>query len=277
MLFKNQQNAENTNQETVETQAAPVAVVPQNGGVPAKAETGGGDLVSVEEMNAMFSPDDNMIGTEPRLPSAKILSQGAMFELPDGENAKAIEGVVIDSNRVNAYWESSYDETGGGVLPDCASYDDMKPKAEHPVSQSCITCPMNKYGSDGGRGKACKNMRRVHILVNGDRIPTRITLPPTSLKAWDEYMVLLRNKDIPYPAMITRIELTKQKNKDGIGYAEAKFIPVEQIASRERLLYIVKIKKMMLEQMQREEIIADEFSAPPSDPADQADSNAEHY
>ena len=51
----------------------------------------------------------------------------------------------------------------------------------------CAECPLNQWGSGNGRGKACKDLRRLIVLVEGWSMPAIMTLPPTSVKAFDTY------------------------------------------------------------------------------------------
>ncbi len=49
---------------------------------------------------------------------------------------------------------------------------------------------MNAYGSakDGGRGKACKNMRHLYLLRSGEYMPLLVSLPPTSIRPFKEFL-----------------------------------------------------------------------------------------
>ena len=81
-------------------------------------------------------------------------------------------------------------------------------------SKPCATCPMNQFGSDpkGGKGKACKEMRRLFILQKGDMYPSIMNVPPTSLRQWDAYVsALLSKKQIPL-SFVTILNLEKANN-----------------------------------------------------------------
>jgi hypothetical protein len=147
---------------------------------------------------------------------------GTMWEVPtlEGtEDAKAIEGVVIYFKDQNGYWKEDYD--GQNNPPDCMSNDTLvgigNPGGE------CARCPLNQYGSDDkGKGKACKNMRTLFILREGDVLPLVLTLPPTSLKEARKYFLRLASKAVPYYGVVTEITLEKDKNEGGITYSKAK-------------------------------------------------------
>ena len=97
----------------------------------------------------------------------KIPAGGALqFEIPteDPDNpdyARTLEGVILYNHSAYTLWPegSEYDED---TKPLCSSVDGKTGIGE--PGGACATCPMNAYGSarDGGRGKACKNMRDIY-------------------------------------------------------------------------------------------------------------------
>lgn len=195
--------------------------------------------VALDYVNMGFDVEDNMEGVEARLPQVGIIHQAQLFKLPDESSVRELVGVIVDSNRINSYWRESLTKGGAGNRPDCFSFDGAMPHGDEHLAPSCITCKLNKFGSKVGdngeitRGKACKNGRRVHIILDGQNIPFRLAIPSTSLRAWDDYMVLLAGKQIPYPAVVTRITLEKADNKDGIRYSRCVFElvnPIEDVA-----------------------------------------------
>ncbi len=147
---------------------------------------------------------------------------GTVWEVPTlegNEDAKSIEGVVIYFKDQNGYWKENYD--GQNNPPDCASTDGRigigVPGGE------CAKCPLNQWGSGkDGKGKACKNMRTLFIIREGDVLPLVLTLPPTSLKEARKYFLRLASKAVPYYGVVTEITLEKDKNEGGITYSKAK-------------------------------------------------------
>ena len=54
---------------------------------------------------------------------------------------------------------------------------------------ACATCILNRFGSSAtGRGKACKNMRVLYLLRSGEYMPLQLTLSPTSISPFREFM-----------------------------------------------------------------------------------------
>jgi hypothetical protein len=169
----------------------------------------------------MFPIAENMRDCEIRFPAIKIIHQAAMFRMPSGEMVQAFTGIMLDVVRTNAFWAVGFDESGGGTPPTCNSVDGIKsdPLCEGRQSMTCHDCPQNAFGSDG-RGKSCKNLKQIYIVMPGELIPNVLTVPPTNLKAVDLYVGSLSSKKIPYQLIETNFGLKITKNKDGIEYSE---------------------------------------------------------
>lgn len=180
----------------------------------------GGDAVKKSAAD-LFDLKDNMEGVEARLPRIKIIHQGQLFEMPDEEKVQSFTGIILDQCRANAWWKKSYDEGGSGNPPDCFSPDGIAPKfCELPQAESCAKCEKNEYETaEKGKGKACKNTKRVHILMDGQLLPLRLTLPPSNLRQIDTYISLLTSRAIPYQIAITEFTLAKAQNNDGIEFS----------------------------------------------------------
>ena len=152
---------------------------------------------------------------------------GVAFEIPGDDPdspdlAKEIAGIVIDHHPVNAYWESKYD--GQNTPPSCSSMDGkIGTEPETGEMHNCQNCPYNEFGSDG-EGKKCKNMHRLYILQEGSPLPFILTLPPTSIKNWKDYLgkrIVIKGHRPHH--VITKITLKKETNKQGIAYSSAQF------------------------------------------------------
>jgi len=141
----------------------------------------------------------------------KLVAGGAgLFEFPEGDHRKEFFAVILDSHPANAFWQSTDDDK-----PRCWSPDGKvpAPDVEEPVAAECKVCPYNQFGSagEGRRGKACKNLRRMVLLMLDDSdevpvgVPIRLTLPPTSLKYYAKYMSKLTARSISPLAVVTKI------------------------------------------------------------------------
>lgn len=133
----------------------------------------------------------DMDGVQMSFQRVKIPGGGALqFEIPsdDPENpdyTKTLEGVILFHHLNNAYWPegSEFDDS---TTPLCASNDGKLGTGE--PGGLCATCALNQYGTaSGSAGKACKNMRTLYLLRSGDMMPLQVTLPPTSLRPFNEF------------------------------------------------------------------------------------------
>lgn len=147
-------------------------------------------------MNNGFSAEDlgdDFDGLRLSFQRIKIPGGGVtQFEVP-GDNPEkpkyeeTITGVIIYNHAANAYWPagSEYDEN---TPPLCSSFDGKC--GQGIPGGACEFCEMNQYGSDenGGKGKACKNMRTLYILRSGEAMPVQLSLPPTSLSPFSDFV-----------------------------------------------------------------------------------------
>lgn len=89
-------------------------------------------------------------------------------------------------------------EEGEASPPLCTSHDGKigRYTAEDGIQsyRKCQGCPYDRFGSDfnGGRGKACKTLRRLYLLEENSQVPAILNLPPSSHKAWDQFVSALR-------------------------------------------------------------------------------------
>jgi hypothetical protein len=136
---------------------------------------------------------EDMAGVRLTFPRVKIPSGGSLqFEIP-GENpedpdyAKTLDGVILYTHLSNAYWrKGKNDDDDENTPPDCSSTDGINGTGL--PGGSCAVCPMNAWGTgENGRGKACKNMRSIYFLRDGDSVPALVSLAPTSLRPYDEF------------------------------------------------------------------------------------------
>ena len=177
---------------------------------------------------------EEMEGLQVDFDRVKIPSGGGLaFELPgededEAETEKSIKGVIVDHHPANAWWSEKY--SGQNVPPDCSSMDGKTGQDTDGNTYSCDDCPMNAWGSEvrqdgsAGRGKACKNMHRVYTLREGEMFPILLTLPPTSLRNFGNFMAkrLLGKGYRPHQVMV-EVTLKKATSGDGITYSQAKF------------------------------------------------------
>lgn len=153
------------------------------------------------------------------------LKSGIMTYNGNPVTGNKLDVVVIDSIMENKHYSSKYDANNPGS-PTCYAFgrteDTMAPheQAELPVSEACAGCPNNEWGSgDEGRGKACKNVRRLAV-ISADALDdgadgvdeatvAYIELPVTSVKAWAGYVnQLVATANKPPLAFVTEVSLS---------------------------------------------------------------------
>src|SRR5574343_881122 len=113
-----------------------------------------------------------------------------------------LDVVAIDSIFENAYYGDRYDPDNPQP-PVCYAFgreeDELTPHPESadPQHETCKGCPMNEFGTaDNGKGKACKNTRRIAVIpgdpLDEGTIQTAeaafIRLPVTSVKGWASFV-----------------------------------------------------------------------------------------
>lgn len=154
-------------------------------------------------------------------------------ETADGaELHDSVSGVILHAYDTRAYWIGSEEEGAGGLSnapPDCSSIDCTS--AEGRISSDaesgtrrCGDCPMSTWGSGrGGSGQACKVKKRIFILAPDSvhPIPIGLFLPPTSLKAFTQYVLRLSRFGLPMWGVVTEFSLTADKDSNGNPFARA--------------------------------------------------------
>ena len=180
-----------------------------------------GDGFSQEELA------EDMDGLNLGFQRVKIPGSGMLvFEMPgdnpdNPEYVQTLEGVILHSHNANVYWPegSEYDDN---TPPQCQS-DDGKLGVGCPGGL-CASCGYNIFGSGpNGKGKACKNMRVLYLLQSGGFMPIQLSLPPTSIKPYTNFLnsaFLARRRGLC--GSVVRISLKKENNgKDD--YSVARF------------------------------------------------------
>jgi hypothetical protein len=128
----------------------------------------------------------------------KISLKGKMFGLPDGSsNAGPIACVILDWRYENQYYTGVFNAAKPeppvcwSITSDAKSMtpSDSVPK---PKSEDCASCDFNQFGSAAtGRGKACKNQRRLAVVpadATADSDVMILQVSPTGLKNFDNYV-----------------------------------------------------------------------------------------
>lgn len=127
-----------------------------------------------------------------------------------------------------AWYRDQYVE-GGIAPPDCASINGQVPDAgvPDPQNESCKLCQWDKFGTattGTGRGKACKDYKRIAFVPAGDEEnenyggPMMLRIPPTSLQNFRRYGQDLARHGTDMSEVVTRLSFQK-----GLSYPVIEF------------------------------------------------------
>ena len=194
------------------------------------------DFMLPTALDSDFSSEDladDMDGLQMTMQRVKIPGGGNLqFEIrsddPDNPDyERKLVGVILYHHLANAYWPegSEYDDN---VPPFCQSFDGKQGYGE--PGGVCAACAFNQFGSTAnGSGKACKNMRQVYLLRSGEYLPLQLSLPPTSLRPFNDFMNLaFVARRRPSYSAIVEIGL-KRAESGGYTYSVATFRKVRDL------------------------------------------------
>jgi hypothetical protein len=159
-----------------------------------------------------------------------IRLKGKVFTFPDGRTTREpINVVVLDWTTERLYYDKPFNPQSP-TPPVCSAVgNDISTLAPgknvtNQQHETCAGCPRNEWGSaPTGRGKACTEKRRLVVVppdATVDTTPMRISVSPTGLKAFDNYILGLEadeslpiqfstyvgfNPDVDYPQLKFRV------------------------------------------------------------------------
>ena len=208
-----------------------------------------------------------MEGVLPRLPQIKIIHQGQLFKMPDDTKPEVFEAIILDQHAANAWWEKAIVSGAPPEKPDCFSIDGVYPdkKCTKIQCETCKDCKQNQFESDrkGGKGKDCKNMKRLHIFMEGKALPRRLSVPPTSITSFEKYMTELVDRGLPFPCVVTEFSLLK--HDDGTNeYSEIIFIKGRVLVGDE-LYFVADLIKKYKDGARLQDIDSEEYETQPVD------------
>lgn len=187
-----------------------------------------------EEWDQVLAENYDQNTEAPDFSRIKFPSGGSKkFVLPSGsstEERDTLTGVVIFHHTSRGYWPSA-DTTG--TPPECSSINGLEgtlPRRDGEFG-TCATCRWNAFGSDkkGGKGKACKETRRMFMILDGEDVPRMLSLPPGSLQSWKQFRdAQLTPAGLGLRSVMVSIGADLTKNDKGNPYAKATF----RVASR---------------------------------------------
>lgn len=184
------------------------------------------DLSEAREMYRELAEAQEEVGGTVAYRIKCAAAGGKSFDILTGDDdmdtsVRSFQGIIIHSHKCNALFAQGDLKSP----PICSSLDGVTGVNADGEIERCADCPHNEFGSaEKGKGKACKNMRRLYILTASTPIPFVLSLSPTSIANFQRYRLssLAGNRMKPYEA-ITEFSLEQKENADGKPYSVVKF------------------------------------------------------
>jgi hypothetical protein len=164
------------------------------------------------------------------------------------ESEKEIEGIVVAWRSARVYWRESYGGGGSGKPPDCSSKDGLTGIGD--PGGTCTECPYAQFGSalqpngQPGLGQACKDIRQLLVLRPDEILPHLLNVPPTSLRAFNQYSMGLLSARISYWGATTKMTLEKATSDGGKPFARIGFRMGKRLGAEEQQVLLPYHKRM---------------------------------
>ncbi len=168
------------------------------------------------------------------LPELKVpAGGGTSWEITTaagGESVKTLKCIILVAGKVRQYYAGDF--TGEAVPPHCSSQGGVTGVGS--PGGTCESCPLAVWGSAKNGAQACSERRHMLLLTPDSILPTFLNLPPTSIKNFRKYRMLLLGQTLPLSGVITEMTLTKAKNATGIEYSQVNFASGGALSPEER-------------------------------------------
>ncbi|MBV7333471.1 hypothetical protein KFU94_35600 [Chloroflexi bacterium TSY] len=225
-------------------------------------------------------------------PRLKIAPGGTgFFVTDDGEIFQELTGVIALSQKAHAYWPErnirqmpplcmSPDGVHGlfAEIPDdqqlAAAAHVTKPHPAIPLLDAqnepfpdtfaCARCPLAKWGSTHqngpGKGKACKELRRLILILDGFVSPVILTLPPTSCRPYDQYASGLAARGFNYFGVRATIKQNIGTARGGEKYGIAEFSVEGYIEDMRQAEAVIAVREAYAELVQTMPVEPEEYN-----------------
>lgn len=180
-------------------------------------DTTGLTEVEVQELAVIMNQnfEESAGGIDFRPQRYKINKDAQVFVDPFGKSIDELKAIVLFKQKTRGCWEE------GNKTPLCSSFDGITGTDNNDNSRRCAECPRNAWGSGKeGRGKACKEMRRMFLLTPDNALPIQISFPPTSISVIDNFFSARLTNRISDIAKQVKFTLGKASSH-GFDFAQA--------------------------------------------------------
>jgi hypothetical protein len=201
-----------------------------------------------------------------------ISTKAGEFKFQDTALENPMRVVLLDYSLMNMFYGGGYDEDnpqppvcaavtaqGEGAEDGMTALSESPGTADQPGPQAskCAECPHNVFGSDDrGKGKACKNQRRLALVScrDGSELDALaetsdvafLRVPPGSLSNFRKYVKQLSKvKGLPPLGVITDIGIQKRGGGHELTFEFVADVPKEKLATVLKLAD--SVQEMLLE------------------------------
>ena len=165
-----------------------------------------------------------------KFPKIKLGASGnGKLDVPDAEqpdesrSVKEFEGVIVMATTSRAKWNEE-----NPTVPECAS-NNGKTSFD---GKCCETCKFCKFKRDEN-GKLirpdCKESRNVFLVTKEHSMPLQFTIPPSGVKAYDDFARDLLSSRLTQLGTIVKISVDVVENSAKQKYNKAKFSVVGRV------------------------------------------------
>ena len=226
-------------------------------------------MEELEDEMSDLDPESGITCRKIKIPSGGGLAYEVQGEEEtDVEYMKEIKAVVVFTHRVNGFWAGAYGDDDQNKAPVCSSIDGKTGvRIDSGEVISCETCPLNQFASatdqkgEPGKGKACKNMRRLYLMMDNDPNFYLLTVPPTSIKDVNKQLAKIMAGGTPYTGLVLKLTLEKTKNAAGVEYSKV-VISKAGLLSTAVSAAAKEMRRQIKEQYQSMAITSEDYAAP---------------
>lgn len=233
-------------------------------------DTTGLTETEAQELQAIMNQnfEESRDGIDFRPQRYKINKDAQVFVDPFGKSIDEIRAIVLFKQKIRGCWEE------GNKTPLCSSFDGITGIDPNNNKRRCAECPQNAWGSGKeGRGKACKEMRRMFLLTPDNALPIQISFPPTSISVIDNFFSARLTNRISDIAKQVKFSLTKM-NKNGFDFAIAILKNGDDVPAKE-ILVVNNLRKQFVDGWKKIEIDEEDYMQ--GDAVDAEAGNSEPY
>lgn len=215
--------------------------------VPAKSKAPGTAVVNYEERLAAMAAESAQNEADVGGGNFISVKSGQLSYQGNTIKGNELDVVVLASVHENCYYPGRFDPDNPQP-PVCFAFGtdpkEMAPQPDsaEPQHDQCDGCPMNEFETaDSGKGKACKNIRRLSIIpgdpLNEETVEAAdvayLKVPVTSVKGWASFVKTVATLDKRPPlGVVCRIGVIPDpKSQFKVTFQKVELVPRELLGA----------------------------------------------